>query len=403
MDPLPPGLNKIEAVALLAEQGGLAGVDPHAADRVAAVLAGMAPRSNQELRPLLATQARGARVTRFMPARDRTLQKPRHTNSRPGCFPERAVVEHSPPFEVLELARGFLAMIGRAPVAITAAGDALVTDFSSPYAALACLYDIDMGQILRDAQRVEGVAVVLCDDVHPLNYAHWLLDELPRLAFLGERRGVSIVVSGSTPRWQAESLMLCGFDPRRLVWLEDFTAVRADCLLVPRDLHAMPHPAHKAAPWVLDFLRGRLGLAALAQQQGAAAPSKLYISRADAEGRRVVNEAALLALLAPLGYRMVTLGGLKVAEQAALFARASHVVGLHGAGLANFAFAPAGAQLVEIFPDSYGTPAYYVLAAGQGNPYASYVARSVPSARRSQLDDVSVDIADFAACCVGLL
>lgn len=402
MDPLPPGLNKIEAVALLAEQAGLAGVDPYAADQVAAVLAGMAPRANQRLRPMPAAEAPGAKVARFMPARDRTLPKPRHTNGRPGCFPEQAVVEHSPPFEVLELPRGFLAMIGRAPVAITAGEDALVTDFSSPYACLARLYDTDMGQILRDARRMEGLAVVLCDDVHPLNYAHWLLDELPRLAFLGERRAVSIVVSGSTPRWQAESLLLCGFDPRRLVCLEDFTAVRADCLLVPRDLHAMPHPAHKAAPWVLDFLRGRLGLAALAQQ-GAAAPSKLYISRADAEGRRVVDEPAMMALLAPLGYRMVTLGGLRVAEQAALFARASHVVGLHGAGLANFAFAPAGAQLVEIFPASYGTPAYYVLAAGQGNPYASYVGRAVPSAKRSQLDDVSIDIADFAACCAGLL
>jgi capsular polysaccharide biosynthesis protein len=250
---------------------------------------------------------------------------------------------------------------------------------------------------------VKGAAVVLCDDVVPPNYCHWLLDELPRLAFLGERRDVTVLTSGDTPKWKTDSLALCGFDPRPMIRVANFEAVRADRLLVSRDIHAMPHPAHKAAPWALNFLRARMGVAALAATPGEPGMRKLYVSRNDAGGRRVLNEAALMERLRPLGYRMVTPGRLGVADQVATFARASHVVGMHGAALANFVFAPPGAQLVEIFPATYGMASYYLLAAGQGSAYASYVENDVTPGGRDQQDDITLDIDAFLERCGALL
>ena len=92
-----------------------------------------------------------------------------------------------------------------------------------------------------------------------------------------------------------------------------------------------------------------------------------------------------------------------MARQIATFASASHIVAPHGAGLANIVFADPATTLVEIFPASYGTAAYYVLAAGLGMTYASYIAHAVSPGGRAQLDDISVDIPDFLARCRALL
>ncbi len=283
-------------------------------------------------------------------------------------------------------------------------GMTLVADFSSPYAGLIHSYDIDVPTMLGAAYRVDGTAVLLCDDVHPLNYCHWILDELPRLTLLGERRDVVVITSEEDRPFKRESLRLCGFADRQVLYLRDFQAVQADRLLVTRDIAAMPHPAHKAAPWVLDFVRNRLGFAALAgRPQDAATPAKLFISRDDGEGRRIINEAELMRAIEPLGYRRVTLAGRPLAEQIALFARATHVLGAHGAGLTNFAFVPYRARLLEVFPKSYGMATYYVLAAGQGNPYAAYVAPEVIRGGRAQTDDFRLNVDDFMRCCGALL
>ena len=62
----------------------------------------------------------------------------------------------------------------------------------------------------------------------------------------------------------------------------------------------------------------------------------------------LLNESEVEAALAPLGFRTIVPGEMSVREQIAAFSRARVVVAPHGAGLANMAFAPRGAALVEI-------------------------------------------------------
>jgi hypothetical protein len=66
-------------------------------------------------------------------------------------------------------------------------------------------------------------------------------------------------------------------------------------------------------------------------------------------------------------------------------------------------FAAAGTTLVELFPATYGTPAFYVLAAGVGVKYASYIVTDVVAGSRTQIDDIVVDVDDFMARCGALL
>ena len=400
----PVSLDRPHALALMAEQAGLDVSSPQAGRDIAALVGRLPVLANEHVMLRSSSEVPNASSQVLVPAAGREIPQPLFTNGRPPSFPERSGWEDSPAFEMLQLRGGIMAQIARAPAVLASDGATLVADFSSPYAGLIHSYDVDLPAMLAAAYQVDGTALLLCDDVHPLNYCHWILDELPRLAALGERRDVVVVTSDEDRPFKRESLRLCGFADRQIIYLRDFQAVRADLLLVTRDIADMPHPAHKAAPWVLDFLRNRLGFAALAARSPAPEmPEKLFISRDDGEGRRIINEAELLRAIEPLGYRRVTLAGRSLSEQIALFARASRVLGAHGAGLANFAFAPHGARLLELFPNSYGMATYYVLAAGQGNSYTSYVAKDVVRGSRSQTDDFRLDVTDFMRCCAALL
>lgn len=67
---------------------------------------------------------------------------------------------------------------------------------------------------------------------------------------------------------------------------------------------------------------------------------RLYISRADAASRRVVNESALESLLIKSGFQILRLPGLPFTRQIRLFQAASHVLSVHGGGLANLVLLP---------------------------------------------------------------
>ncbi len=399
---MAPGVGKVEAVATLARQAGLDGGGLDGADHVAGLLARLPRLANRDVVLRTSTDIAGLRRRVIHPATTRAVPPPRFANARPASFPQRPGVEHSPALEVLELPGGTLARIGRAPVAL-ADPRTVLADVSSPYAGLVHGYDFDLARLVADAVPVAGAALVLCCDLHPVNYCHWLVDELPRIAALGGAREVTLIVSDDDAPFRDETWRLCAIPTARVVRLGDFQAVRAERLLVTADLAAMPHPAFKAAPWALDFLRARVGFPALAGHAPSGSPRKLFVSRDDAVGRRVLNEAALMQVLEPAGYQRMTLAGRSVAEQVALFSGATHVVGAHGAGLANIVFCPPEARLLELFPSSYGTPTYYVLAAGQGLTYATYVVSDIACGDRAQTDDIRVDINDFRRCCAGLI
>ena len=395
---ISPRIGKTDALVELAARAGIGRIDPYASD-LAALFATLISALRPDANAGVAFEAAGpGELFAAFPAAARSLASPDFRNGRPECFPDTFGVQTSPAFEVALVPGGILAQIARAAIVFRPDGGTVIADHSSRYAPLLRFYDVEAAGLLREARAVAGDVLVLCDDIFPLNYSHFLADTLPRLACLGGRRDVTLAVSDQDAPFVREALASCGFDEDRIVRLDDFSAIRAGRLLVPRDCHAMPHPAYKAAAWALDFLRSRIGMVAR-----ASVTRKIHVSRGDAAGRRVLNEDALLRALTPAGYVSVSLAGRSVAEQAGLFAGATHVVGLHGAGLTNVVFGAPGARLLEIFPASYGTPAFYLLAAGGGMEYASYVARDVRAGSRDQVDDVVIDVADFLRCCGELL
>ncbi|MCL2439795.1 MAG: glycosyltransferase family 61 protein [Alphaproteobacteria bacterium] len=81
-------------------------------------------------------------------------------------------------------------------------------------------------------------------------------------------------------------------------------------------------------------------------------PKRVYLSRVCT--RKLTNEAELLDILRPLGFKRVVMEEHSFAEQVRYFHNADIVIAPHGAGSANAIFMRPGATFLELFPFTFG-------------------------------------------------
>ena len=131
------------------------------------------------------------------------------------------------------------------------------------------------------------------------------------------------------------------------------------------------HPAHLLHANSVEHLRRfATGLRRVAGQESSVAPARrLYISRADAATRKVVNEEELWRALEQRGFTSVALGHIPPADQVRLMSEADFIVASHGAGLTHLAFAHRNPRVIEIFKPGRGTDAYVGLGRAMGCRY----------------------------------
>lgn len=239
-------------------------------------------------------------------------------------------------------------------------------------------------------------------------YSHWVLTALPRLEGLRrweERTGerATVLVPADAPSWVLESLEFFGYGPDRIAaWAGEPTTVEG--LIVP-SVRSPEQPrsayAHRftydlsykitspaACRWLRSAAREALSLREsdsdselepLPEDRGR----HVYISRADADRRRVRNRDEMLESLAADGFEQYTLSSLSFADQIRLFLEADVVVAPHGAGFANLAFA-SDCAVVELFGAKV-KPTYWLLAGALGLEYEYHLCEPVE-------DDLRVDV-----------
>lgn len=324
------------------------------------------------------------------------LPPPTFLNGRPNCFPDvvyEGFTVSAPEMSLRSVMSGHLLLVNDAPCVLDSR-QKLIERFSSLYSFLIDYYaDEHHAAAFANVRYIDGRLLVLVDDIYSLNYSHWLSDWLPRVSALGRvNEDDYVAVSPLTTRWQVETLRAMGFAEHRIIPMQPWSVVRARELLVPSALSEIFHPSFKAADWATDFIRRSLGPPS---HRRSTTGRRIYISRGDAGGRRVLNEPQLIDALAPFGFEVHSLSEMTVARQAALFADASVIVSLHGAGLTNVIFCNVGCRVCEIFPQSYGTPAFWILGGARGVDYFSYVETDVRPGQVTVHDDIMLDIPDF--------
>lgn len=177
------------------------------------------------------------------------------------------------------------------------------------------------------------------------NYYHHVVDHLSRLAVV-DALGLDVsdavfVVGQDLLPFQAELFELLGIAPGRLLRVGPHDHLRFRQLTAP----CPPLLGGVAfSPRIAAWARERLVVARGVQGP----PVRLYVSRARASVRRVVNEAQLTDWLAAEGYTVIHPEDMTVAQQIDLYARASHVVAPGGAALTNMIFMPPGSRVVML-------------------------------------------------------
>jgi tetratricopeptide (TPR) repeat protein/capsular polysaccharide biosynthesis protein len=207
-------------------------------------------------------------------------------------------------------------------------------------------------------EQIKGRVAVL-SGLSGHNYFHWMVDILPRFELL-QRSGMALSqidwfwINQPLAPFQQQTLERLGIPPEKILASDCHPHIQAEQLVVP----SFPGYLGWLEPWALTFLRDQfLPLAA-----PNLAHERIYISRASAHHRRVLNEAEIMDCLRPLGFVSVELESLPLAEQIALFANAKVIIAPHGGGLTNMIFCTPGTTIIELFAPAYVRHYYWVIS-----------------------------------------
>lgn len=103
---------------------------------------------------------------------------------------------------------------------------------------------------------------------------------------------------------------------------------------------------------------------------------RIFVGRKD--NRRVRNLEEVMPVLDRHGFRYVLAEGKSLEEQIALFANASHVIGIHGAALTNIMFRRGKPlKFMELYSDCHLDPFYYWICVHYGFAYAAMICKSL--------------------------
>lgn len=218
----------------------------------------------------------------------------------------------------------------------------------------------------RRVPAVPGRHHVLLKQTWDSNYGHWLIDSLPRLALLDQvhdRSDCLFVVN----RQKSEAMRRVVIDSMALAGIREDQILFHD--VTPRTYERLTvlgtvarHPVAKA-PVALSFLEG------LGEQVPGAGEERIYVTRAKAARRRLVNDDEVRGLLSAHGYRVIHPEDLDLAGQIAAFRSATHVVGDMGAALSNLAFSPSGVTVVALATESMRHDYFYDIVCHKAGRY----------------------------------
>ncbi|MEL6495054.1 MAG: tetratricopeptide repeat protein [Cyanobacteria bacterium J06623_7] len=191
-------------------------------------------------------------------------------------------------------------------------------------------------------------------------YYHWMFDILPRLELI-RRSNIKFkeidwfVVNSISKPYQQETLKLLGIPEAKILESDRHSHIQATELIAP----SFPGYLDWVPEGTIQFLRQTF----LPQNNLTVTKNdKIYVSRAKAKNRRLVNEAAVSQLLAKYGFTTVFLEEMTVLEQVAIFAGAKTIVAPHGSGLTNLAFCASGTKVVELFSPNYIRTDYWMIS-----------------------------------------
>ncbi|PQO28600.1 glycosyltransferase family 61 protein [Bremerella cremea] len=243
---------------------------------------------------------------------------------------------------------------------------------------------------LPSPTRLPGSLGVMSFSVCGMNYFHFLVECLPKLR-LFEEAGIDIdhYYVPYQQRYTKQLLKLFGVRSEQVI-PEASNRHLAPDLLVGCSPIAFPRREAR------EFLYSRMAAQPWAKM-GKGKGKRIYISRAKAGWRKVLNESEVMAMLARHGFQRYVLEDLSVQEQIQLFQQAETIVGPHGAGLANVVFTPPGAKVIEIGTVYRPFGYFHRLCTQCDHDLVWFLGHAVQGTRKEE-SHIVVDVAQLEDC-----
>lgn len=189
---------------------------------------------------------------------------------------------------------------------------------------------------------------LLVTDVWSTGHFHWICDVLPALWSIRDQAHTFSLLLPDQPyvrKIGLESIQMLGLQFRDVIFMKE------DSFYKTPELYHLGHlnPSGHMHPPLLQQVRDQFRKDVLPGQK------KIYISRKKAQYRKVVNEPELEALLVSQGFDIIVAEDFSFADQVRIFSEANVLASIHGAGLANALFMPAGSKVVELRRKENGT------------------------------------------------
>ncbi len=214
-------------------------------------------------------------------------------------------------------------------------------------------------QTIPPIEKIEG-RVALLSGLAGHVYYHWMFDIIPRLELIN-RSGIKLkeidwfVVNSLSKPFQQETLSLLGIDPNKIIESDRHVHIQATELIAP----SFPGYLDWVPEGTIKFLRQTFLPQVNSVQTSRA---KIYVSRARAKNRQLINEREVSELLTESGFTTVFLEEMSFLEQVAVFVNAKIIVAPHGSGLTNLVFCSPKTKVVELFSPNYLRTDYWMIS-----------------------------------------
>jgi capsular polysaccharide biosynthesis protein len=187
-----------------------------------------------------------------------------------------------------------------------------------------------------------------------------MFDILPRLELLrrSEIKFKEIdwfIVNSLSKPYQQQTLDLLGIAKDKIIESDRHSHIQASELIVP----SFPGYLDWVPEGTIKFLRETFLPQINLNQNNR---SKIYVSRAKAKNRQLINEIEVSQLLTKSGFVTVFLEEMSFLEQVEIFANAKMIVSPHGSGLTNLVFCSSDTKVVELFSPNYIRTDYWMIS-----------------------------------------
>ena len=188
------------------------------------------------------------------------------------------------------------------------------------------------------------------------NYAHWMLDVLPRIKLLLSKMLISEIKNiyvTKLNKFQNQSFSFLGLKTFKIIDPNIFRHVKADQII------SVSHPyyfkktwfyAQSNLPsWIIKFLRNDISKKVKSKKKSY---KRIFIDRSDSlqNHSKLINNTEVIKYLKSKRYKCLRLTELNLKDQISIFKNCNTIIAPHGAGLTNIAFCKKNTKVIEIIP-----------------------------------------------------